>query len=99
MSTSRLKQLKQQLHLIPKALYKHYTAPQLPIFYHLRSGFIYFGIGLTLIFLANTELPPSLTQELITLFGLLFVSVGFVITMLAYVRLLIARIIRFFISK
>jgi len=84
---------------IKHMLIQHYSAPQIDIFYRWRSGFIYFSVGLGTIYMANVYGTPSLQQELFTLAGLLLCGLGFVLTLLSYVRLLIARIFQFFRSK
>lgn len=79
-----------------QALINHYNAPLENIFKQFRLGLIAFGVGLALILIANTNIPPSLKQELTALFGLITLSVGFIIAMLAQIRLLISRILQFF---
>lgn len=77
------------------ALYKHYTAPQLVQFKSLRNGFILFAFGLAAVLIANNQLESSLQQELIVLFGLIIGGLGFVLAMMAYVRIVISRIVSF----
>lgn len=65
------------------------------IFKKFRNGLIYFSVGLVLIYLAQSSVPESLKQEAIVLVGLLLCGFGFIYGMLAYIRLLISRIIQF----
>jgi len=80
-------------------LYAHYSSPQQPTFKTLRNGFIYFAVGLLAIYIANTNIPPSLQQELLTLAGLVACGAGFLIAMTAYIRLVISRFVLFFSKK
>ena len=81
--------------LINKVVH-YYSEPELKTFKQLRNGFIYFSVGLIIIYLAGTALQASLYQELAVLVGLVLAGLGFFITMLAYQRFLISRILRFF---
>lgn len=78
-----------------QALINHYGVPLEVIFKQFRLGVILFGMGLACIFVANTSLPSSITQELGVLIGLIILGMGFVVAMLAQVRLLISRILQF----
>lgn len=78
-----------------QALINHYGAPLEVIFKQFRLGVITFGVGLAFIFIANTNFAPSLKQELGVLASLTVLGIGFVIAMLAQVRLLISRILQF----
>lgn len=80
-------------------LYRHYTAPQVSIFKTLRSGFALFFSGLVSIYIANSAIEPSIKQELLSLFGLILCAIGFIVAMLAYIRLVISRIVTFFSRK
>lgn len=81
------------------ALYLHYTAPQVAIFKTMRSGFMVFFTGLVTFYIANTNFPPSIQQELLTLVGLIACAIGFFIAITAYIRLVISRLILFFTRK
>ncbi len=81
---------------IKQLLWQHYTAPPRVIFKRFRDGAIYFTVGLMTVLMANANMTPSLTQEIIVLLGLLLGGVGFVMAMTAQLRLLIGRIILFF---
>lgn len=74
----------------------HYTAPLESSFRQFRWGFSLFFCGLVLIFGASQLLEVSLAQELVVLLGLLVGGCGFIIAMLAQVRMMISRIWRFF---
>lgn len=82
-----------------QALKIYYSAPLDKTFRQFRNGAIYFAVGLIMIYLANTSLPPSAQQELIILVGLIMGAIGFVIAMLAQVRLIIGRIVQFWNKK
>ncbi|HEY7883591.1 MAG TPA: hypothetical protein VIC08_01445, partial [Cellvibrionaceae bacterium] len=60
-----------------------------------RWGAVLFFIGLVIIYAGSQSLPPSLAQELVTLLGLAVLGVGFVIAILAQIRMLISRLVRF----
>lgn len=78
-----------------EGLYQHYTAPLSVMFKQFRDGAIYFGVGLMAVLMANAYMAPSLSQELVVLGGLIVGGLGFMMAMLAQVRMIIARIIRF----
>lgn len=77
----------------------YYSAPLNTTFRQFRSGLIYFAVGLIIIYLANTNLPDSMKQELITMAGIIMVAVGFFIAMMAHIRMIISRVVHFFIKK
>ncbi|HEY7771599.1 MAG TPA: hypothetical protein VIC26_00345 [Marinagarivorans sp.] len=82
-----------------QALVVHYSADPIIIFKQFRLGVIGFGIGLTLIIVANANMPASVQQELCVLAGLIIGGAGFLIAMLAQMRLMIGRFVRFFTTK
>ena len=84
---------------IKTALLIHYSAPQQLIFRQFRNGAIYFAVGLGTVLMANAYLPPSVKQEWIVLFGLIMGGCGFVMAMLAQMRLLISRVVQFYRRK
>ena len=87
-----LKQLKQ-------GLMDYYTqAPEIA-FKQFRDGVIYFAVGMMTVYMANTYMAPSLSQELIVLAGLVLTGVGFLIALLGEMRLLIGRLLRFGLRK
>ncbi len=76
-------------------LYKHYTASQREIFKQFRLGCGLFFVGMVAIYGSYQLLEESLTQELMLLSGIVLVLSGFIIAMLAQIRLLIGRILHF----
>lgn len=76
-------------------LYQHYTAPLTRILKQFRAGAILFAVGLATVLLANASLAPSVKQEVIVLAGLVVGGCGFVLAMMAQVRMIIARVIAF----
>ncbi len=84
---------------IKTLLSEHYSAPLAKTFKQFRSGAIFFAVGLIIIYLANTTLPPSAKQEIIVLCGLIIAACGFVVAMLAHIRMLISRALAFFQKK
>ncbi|SMF43755.1 hypothetical protein SAMN02745866_02795 [Alteromonadaceae bacterium Bs31] len=84
---------------IKSLLSAHYSAPLSQTFKQFRSGAIFFAVGLIIVYLANTTLPPSAKQELIVLLGLLIAIGGFTVAMLAHIRMLISRALKFFRDK
>lgn len=85
----RLQQLKQ-------ALLIHYSAPLALAFRQFRNGAIYFAVGLGIVLMANASMAPSLQQEWLVLAGLVLCASGFVIAMMAQMRMLISRLVQFF---
>lgn len=73
----------------------HYSVPLEVPFKQFRNGSIYFGVGCIIIFMANQQLPNGLKQELIVLAGLILAGVGFIMAMLAQIRMIISRFVRF----
>lgn len=80
-------------------MYQHYNVPLEVPFRQFRAGAIYFAVGLGAVLMANGYMAPSLWQELVVLCGLLLGGIGFVMAMLAQVRMVIARFVRFFSKK
>lgn len=89
---SRLRQFKQ-------ALLSHYSAPLSTSFRQFRSGAIYFAVGLGMILMANASMAPSAKQEWVVLAGLLLGGCGFIIAMMAQMRMLISRLVQFFLHR
>jgi hypothetical protein len=79
-----------------KLLYDHYTSPPEKIFPQFKLGAVVFLLGLILIYGGHQLLEPSIQQELITLVGLITIGIGFTVAMMAQIRMLIGRILRFF---
>jgi len=84
---------------VKELLSKHYSAPLSQVFKQFRTGATFFAVGLIIIYLANSTLPPSTKQEIIVLLGLFIAIGGFIVAMLAHIRMLIARLYGFFRSK
>lgn len=76
-------------------LLTHYSAPLRDVFKQFRTGTIFFAVGLTIVYLSSTALEQSLRQELVTLAGLVLAGGGFIVAMLAQIRMIISRIIQF----
>ena len=79
-----------------QALFEHYSAPIEDIFKQFRLGAIAFGIGIALVIAANATMEPSVQQELLALVGLVGGGLGFVIAMMAQLRMMIGRFVRFY---
>ena len=80
-------------------LKQHYTAPLSDSFRQFRLGAMLFFFGLVVIYIAVNTLQPSLRQELVLLLGLCTGGLGFVIAMMAQLRMLISRIVHFFLDS
>jgi len=81
-----------------RALYQHYTALPEQVFPQFKLGAMIFFLGLVVIYSGYQLFTPSLSQELTTLLGLLLIGLGFFIAMMAQVRMLIGRLLRFFLT-
>ncbi|GAA5316237.1 MAG: hypothetical protein AseanaTS_14420 [Candidatus Pelagadaptatus aseana] len=81
------------------ALKQHYTAPMEQTFKQFRLGAMLFFLGAVILYIAFNNLQASLLQELVTLLGLIIGGIGFLIAMLAQIRMLISRIVQFFNDK
>jgi hypothetical protein len=73
----------------------HYRTSGKQAFSQFRLGASFFFCGLVLVYLSK-QMAASINQELLLGTGLIIVAIGFLIAMLAHIRLLIIRIIRFF---
>ena len=82
-----------------QALAVHYSVPAEVIFKRFRLGAIVFGVGLALVIYANASLPNTLQQELLVLAGLIVGGIGFLIALLAQMRMMIGRFVRFYLDK
>ncbi|GLS25257.1 hypothetical protein [Marinibactrum halimedae] len=76
----------------------HYLATSSVIFKQFKWGAVLFFLGLVLVY-AAFKMEPSLSQEWVLLLGLILVGVGFLMAMMAQVRMLISRILRFWLDK
>lgn len=82
---------------LKKALLKHYTqSPTYEIFQRFKLGAMLFFLGLVIIYGGYQLLEESLAQEIVVLLGVLLIGSGFLIAMLAQIRLLIGRLIHIF---
>lgn len=88
-----------KLQQLKNTLVNHYSVPLAVPFRQFRNGAIYFGVGLGTVLMANAYMPPSLQQEWVVLGGLILCGCGFIIAMLAQMRLLISRIVQFYRRK
>lgn len=88
-----------KLQQLKHALLNHYNVPLEVPFRQFRNGAIYFGVGLGTVLMANAYMPPSVGQEWVVLAGLILGGCGFMIAMLAQVRILISRIVQFYRHK
>ena len=79
-----------------RALKSHYTGSLEQGFRQFRLGVSLFFLGMVGLYIANTLLEPSLEQELVVLVSLLVGGAGFIWAMMAHLRMLIGRLIRFF---
>lgn len=86
------------LEIWKAALKEHYTAPLEQTFKQFRLGAMLF-LGAVIIYIALNNLEASLQQELVTLAGLAVGGLGFLIAMLAQIRMLISRIVKFFMDE
>lgn len=85
-----------RLHQMKQALLLHYSAPLAVTFRQFRNGAIYFAVGLATVLFANAYMPPSVQQEWLVLGGLVLGGYGFVLAMMAQMRLMISRLVQFF---
>lgn len=76
-------------------LKRHYSAPLSVAFRQFRSGVIFFSVGIIIFYLANASLEPSLKQEIITLLSLIIAGAGFIVAIMAHIRMIISRIFQF----
>ena len=79
-----------------KALKAHYTGSLEQGFKQFRQGLAFFFLGLVGLYLASQLMAPSIEQELVVLASLLVGGGGFIWAMMAHLRMLIGRLIRFF---
>ena len=79
-------------------LKQHYTAPMELSFKQFKLGAMVFFFGMVVVYIAVNLIPPSLQQELVLLLGLLIGGLGFIIAMMAQVRMLISRLLGFFLN-
>jgi hypothetical protein len=82
-----------------KTLYEYFATPAEKIFPRFKLGVVIFFWGLVVMYSANQLLKPSLSQEIVTLIGLLLIGGGFLYAMAAQVRMLIGRFVKEFSKK
>lgn len=78
---------------LKQALLVHYTAPPVTLIPRFRNGALCFTAGLGMIMAANSNMEPSIQQELVVLCGLLLGAVGFYLALTAEIRFIIGRLI------
>lgn len=79
-----------------EGLLAHYSAPLTIPLRQFRNGAIYFAVGLGTVMMANQHMTPSVQQEWVVLGGLILGGCGFIMAMLAQMRLMISRLVQFF---
>lgn len=82
-----------------QALLIHYTATQQTSFKQFRLGVMLFFLGMVTVYIAVNLWQASLQQEVILASGLFFGGVGFIWALMAQLRMLISRFVRFFANK
>lgn len=86
------------LRQIKKAIRAYYFAPLEVSFRQFRAGLIYFAVGFGAVLMANAYMEPSLQQEIVVLCGILLGSIGFILALLGQSRLLVGRLLRFWLK-
>ena len=82
-----------------QALLIHYTATQQTSFKQFRLGVVLFFLGMVIVYIAVNLWQASLQQEVILASGLILGGVGFIWALMAQLRMLISRFVRFFANK
>lgn len=80
---------------IKAALKEHYSAPLEETFTQFRLGSACFFCGGVCIWIALSSIEPSLKQEVVLLCGVILAGAGFLLAMLAQMRHIISRFVRF----
>jgi hypothetical protein len=80
---------------IKAALKEHYSAPLEKTFTQFRLGSACFFCGGVCIWIALSSIEPSVKQEAALLLGVLLAGAGFLLAMLAQMRHIISRFVRF----
>lgn len=81
------------------ALKHHYTAPLYASFKQFRLGVALFFLGLVILYGGTQILEPSITQELVVALAILVIACGFTVAMMAHVRMVISRVLRFWFRR
>lgn len=76
------------------ALKQHYSAPLADVFKQFKLGASLFFCGMVGVY-TGLRLDSSWTQEIILVVGIGLTAIGFLLAMLAHVRMLIIRIVHF----
>lgn len=79
-----------------ESLKTYFYAPLDISFKQFRWGVSLFFCGMVILYGASQLLTPSLSQELVVLAGLIVGGIGFVLAILAQVRMMISRMWHFF---
>ena len=74
----------------------HYSAPLDKTFQQFRLGAACFFTGGVCIWISQRAIDASVLQEVILLLGILLAAIGFFIAMMAQIRHIISRFVRFF---
>jgi hypothetical protein len=82
-----------------EAFKAHYTAPLEVSFRQFRLGLSLFFCGLVILYGASQLMEPSVQQELVVLVALVVGGLGFILAMMAQVRMIISRLWHFFSNK
>lgn len=80
-------------------LKSHYTAPMQQCFRQFKLGAMLFFTGLVGLYIAQTSMEDSLQQELVALGGVIMAGLGFLLAMLAQIRMLISRLLSIYLDK
>lgn len=91
--------LKKKARALKEGLLAHYSAPLALSLRQFRNGAIYFAVGLGTVLMANAYMAPSVQQEWVVLGGLVLGGCGFILAMMAQMRLMISRLVQFFRHK
>jgi len=82
-----------------QAFLVHYTATQQTSFKQFRLGVMLFFLGMVIVYIGMNLWQPSLQQEMILAAGLIFGGIGFIWALMAQMRMVISRFVRFFSEK
>lgn len=80
---------------VKAALKEHYSAPLEKTFSQFRLGSAFFFCGGVCIWIALASIEPSVKQEAVLLLGVVLAGGGFLLAMLAQMRHIISRFVRF----
>lgn len=77
-------------------LKQHYSAPLAKSFQQFKLGAMLFFFGGMLVYVSAAAMTPSTRQEVVLFSGLVVGGLGFLIAMMAQVRMMISRLVKFF---